>query len=137
MAASNTIEFLNPEFVKDIMNTALKVVDDQKKEIAKICWENLLLFLAQHWIQIIMILFIILVISFIKALSGQWGMFGSVLYHYLHIGVLFIIGLIWGPEIYLNIFFGLINLIIYLYSFKLVGKILDKLGLRRKVRVRR
>ena len=107
-------------------------ISDTEKEVARIAWNYLLTFLSQNWGRAILFLIVLLVVSFVVALSGRWSMFGSVLYHYLHLGALFVVGLIWGPEIFVNIFFDLINLVIYLYSFKLVGYIIDRLGLRKR-----
>lgn len=121
----------------DIVNMFIDKINDAEKVMAHAAWNRLLFFLSQHWSQVILYLIGLLILSFVIALLGRWGMFGSVLYHYLHLGVLFLIGLIWGPEIFVNIFFNLINLVIYLYCFKLVGKIIDSLGLRRRRRLHR
>lgn len=116
----------------DTINMFIVKINDVEKVMVHAAWDQLLSFLSQYWGQVVLCLTALLVLSFVIALFGRWGMFGSVFYHYLHFGVLFLIGLIWGPEIFVNIFFGLINLVIYLYSFKLVGKIIDGLGLRKR-----
>lgn len=133
MNTTNAIPQLGPEFWKYIIDTVLKAMDDSKMEAIQILWGHLLSFLSIHWGIALLYLTGLLILSFIIALVGRWGMFGSVAYHYLHLGTLFIIGLIFGPNIFANNYFELLNLVIYICSFRAVGVIIDSLGLRRRV----
>lgn len=128
---STSTQLLNSEFAKYIIDTSLKAIDDGKKEVARMCWEILLSFLAQHWMAVVVVLVIVLIISFIKALMGRWWTFGSVVYHYLYFGILFIAGLIWGPYIFVSILFDLSAAILYVFCYKATGWILNALKLHR------
>jgi len=77
-------------------------------------------------------LVLVLVAATVRAVTtGRWGWLGSVLYNYLYFGTLFVIGLIWGPEIFANDYFEIALVILYIVCFSLVGVILTKTGLRR------
>lgn len=113
-----------------IIKEMFNAFDNAQKEAYQILWDGLLSFLSSSWLSVIGVLFLILVISFIVALFGRWGMFGSVLYNYLYWGTLFIFGLTFGPKIFANIFIDIALFVLYLVCYKLVGKILDRLNLK-------
>jgi hypothetical protein len=75
---------------------------------------------------IIGIFFLIVLIAMVKALFGETGMLGSVLYHVFFFGTLGIIVAIYGLEIFFNAYFDLISFLIYVVSFRLTGLILKK-----------
>lgn len=127
---------LGPEFGKYIIDSILKMMDDSRKEAISLLWAYLTSFLAQNWGHVLLYAAALLMLSFLFALVGRWSMLGSVLYHYLHLGALLIIGAIFGPQVFLNIWFDLLNFFIYLYSYKLVGEIIDSLGLRSRHGIR-
>lgn len=131
MNIATTTPLLGPEFAKSIIDMALKVIDDTNKEVAQILWNHLLSFLSQNLMAVILSLLGLLLVSFLVALNGRWGMFGSVLYNYLYFGVLFIAGLIFGPYIFVNMYFDLFAVILYVTCFLMVGKVLKGLGLKR------
>jgi predicted branched-subunit amino acid permease len=62
---------------------------------------------------------------------GHWWVLGSVLYPYLYWGIILIIGLIFGPAIFVNTYAELDLFILYIFCFILVGRILNKTGLKR------
>lgn len=72
------------------------------------------------------VLFIGLVIASIKALFGQTGMLGSLLYHVFYFGILGIIIWMKGLEIVFNVYFDLICAIVYRACYWLTGLILVK-----------
>lgn len=116
----------------EIIDKMVNAAGQAEKETYRIIWDFLMSFLADNWLKVILFLFALLLVSFIRALFGRWGMFGSVLYHYLYFGILFILGLIFGPSIFANVFIDLLLFMLYLVCFALVGKILSGLGFRRR-----
>ncbi len=131
MNITTTTPMLGAEFAKSIIDMALKTMDDTSKEFAQILWNQLLLSLSQNLVSVIIFLVSLLLVSFVIALNGRWGMFGSVLYNYLYFGILFVAGLIFGSYIFVNIFFDLFAAILYVVCFLMVGKVLKGLGLKR------
>jgi len=124
---------LGTDFVKEIVSMFIKTINDSQLYWARIFWSEFLLFLGKHWIPILAILIILIIIAIIKALMGYWGMLGSILYHYLYYGILLIIGLIWGADIFVSdLFHEICTIILYPVCYVLVRIILDKTGLRRK-----
>lgn len=118
-----------PEFITKIIDETEKNIASSTAQFANAAWSALLLFLAAHWIAATLLLFTIFVFVTIKAGFGQWGSLGSFLYNLLYFGILFIVGLIWGPGVFLGDLFKLactiaLNPICYF----LVGRILDKMG---------
>ncbi len=130
MASTSTL--FGPEFAKDIVKMFLNTVNEETKQVVRIFWDILKSFLVDHWLAVMIVFFIILVIAMLKAVMGRWGMLGSVLYNSLYFGTLFIIGLIWGPEIFVGDFFNVAcAIILYPVCYFTVGLILDKVGVRR------
>lgn len=127
---STTSTSTDTSVINSFIDPLLNAVDEAQKETAKMFWDFLIKFLSEHWLPVIGILFAVLMISFIIALFGRWAMFGSVLYHYLYFGTLFILGLIFGPGIFVNIFIDILLVVLYVVCFKLVGKILKGIGFR-------
>lgn len=121
---------LGPEFWKNIINTILKTLDDSKREAIQALWAQLLSFLSIHWGVTILYLIGLLLLSFVIALLGRWGMFGSVAYHYIYFGILFVIGLIFGPDIFTNNYFELLSFAVYICAFRTTGVIINDFGLR-------
>ena len=74
----------------------------------------------------ILVFVFIVVIAVIKAMLGQVGLLGSVTYHILFFGILGIIVAIFGLEIFFNAWFDLMSFLIYIFSFKLTGLIMNK-----------
>jgi len=117
------------ELVKSFWNT----IDVATKKIYQMLWTALLSFLVQHWIVVLIVLVAILGIAIMKALLGRWGMLGSVLYNYLYFGILFIVGLIFGSDIFVNNWFSVAcTLALYPICYAIVGIILEKTGLHRR-----
>lgn len=114
-----------------IIKEMFNAFDNAQKEAYQILWDSLLSFLSNNWLSVAGFLLLLLVVSFIVALFGRWGMFGSVLYNYLYWGTLFIFGLIFGPKIFANIFIDIALFILYLACYKLVGRILTGLHLKK------
>jgi magnesium-transporting ATPase (P-type) len=111
------------------INYALKEIP---KQTAEILWSVLLSLLKQYWLFFMIILFIVLVIATVKAMFGRWGTFGSVLYHVLYFGTLLMVGLIWGPDVFVSDFFhAACTLVLYPICYYIVGLILDRTGFHR------
>lgn len=123
---------LGIDFPKQIVSLLLKTLDESTKQAFRMVWNILMSFLIEHWVAVIIILFIVLVYAVIRALLGHWWVFGSVLYNYFYFGILFLIGLIWGPEVFANDYFKIFLTILYITCFTVVGVILNKTGLRKK-----
>jgi hypothetical protein len=72
------------------------------------------------------ILFLLLILASVKALLGETGMLGSLLYHIFFLGILAIV--IWaaGWGIVFNAFFDLVTFALYRFCYWLVGLILQK-----------
>ena len=130
---STTTPIFGPDFVKDIIPWMFQVVADATKQAYRMMWNWGMSALKEHMIAIILILFGLLVFSYLRALiTRRWGLFGSVLYNYLYFGTLFIIGLIFGPETFANDYFEIFLAILYVVCFILVGKILIETGVKRR-----
>jgi len=117
--------------VNSFIISILRTVDDAKILVVRIYWGTLIFFLLKHWLIILIVLFLVFFTSLIRAISGRWGLFGSVMYNYLYFGILFIVGLTWGPEIFVsNLFTIICTVALYPLCYFLVGMILQKLGLK-------
>ncbi|MDD4036540.1 MAG: hypothetical protein PHS45_04385 [Bacilli bacterium] len=125
------MKILPENFAQDLINNILSTYDVLLRKIYHSAWDIFMSTIKEHWLLILSILFGILIISIIIALIGRWGFFGSLMYNYLYFGVLFILGLIKGPEVFLNEYFEFFCiLLLYPVCYKIVGIILDKTGLK-------
>lgn len=125
------MKILPENFAQDLINNMLSTYDVLLRKIYHSAWDIFMSTIKEHWLLILSILFGLLIISIIIALMGRWGFFGSLMYNYLYFGVLFILGLIKGPEVFLNEYFEFFCiLLLYPVCYKIVGIILDKTGLK-------
>lgn len=119
---------------KQFVEAFLRIIDDGTKQVAHSLWLILLDFLAQHWLAVLLTFIVLMAIAMAHAMMGRWGMLGSLLYNFLYFSILFIIGLIWGPEVFVSdVFHAACTAILYPLCYVAVGLILDKFGLRRRI----
>ncbi len=94
---------------------------------ANLFWHTITNLILEYWLPILIGYLIILTIAIIKLLSGRWGMFGSLLYHTLYFGILFIIGLIKGPTLFINAYFEVFcAILLYPFCYLVTRIILNK-----------
>jgi hypothetical protein len=111
----------------------MKTVSEAEAFDAKLIWDVTVPVLLHYWFVVFIILALVLLYALLFALTTRrWRILGRVLYSYLHLGILFVIGLIWGPAIYVNDYFEIINFLVYAFSFEVVGIIVKKMGLSRR-----
>jgi len=109
------------------VESILKLLEDGLIEGVKLAWSWLLDVLIKDWKFFMTTYFIILFISTLKAMIGRWGALGSILYNTFYFGTLFILGLIFGPQIFIDDVFKMAcTIILYPTCYLLVGLILDK-----------
>lgn len=122
-----------PDFLKDLVPSMIKSFENGTIQAYKILWSIFMEFLSQNWGWVIALLAMILVFAFVEYLiTGRWTNLGSVLYSYIYYGILFIIGLIFGPEIFANNWIDLILFVVYGISFIWVRGLLSRSGIRRR-----
>ena len=121
-----------PDFVKELIPWMIQQFGIATAKAFRLIWDIGMAYLAQHWIAVLVALFVIFVAALIRAfVTGRWAMLGSVVYNYLYFGTLFLIGTIWGPEVFANDYFKIVLVILYIICFILTGKFLSKIGVRR------
>ncbi|MDD4412750.1 MAG: hypothetical protein PHR00_03850 [Patescibacteria group bacterium] len=111
----------------EVVKYLFKIISDAQVQAYQALWDGLILFLSSNWLSVTGILLFLLVVSFIKAINGRWGMFGSIAYNYLYWGILFVSGLIFGPKIFANTYVDIVYFLLYLLCYWLVGRFLRKL----------
>lgn len=130
MNASSTP--LGADFPNEMVEMMIQSFEDGSKWAARMLWDILMTFLAENWLWVFLGLLAVFILVSFKAILGRWGSLGSFLYHLFYFGTLFVIGLIWGPEVFTeDIFNAACAVILYPICFLLVRFILDKTGLRR------
>ena len=131
MMPTSTPQF-GPDYVKELIPWLVQQVGVATAKAFRMIWDIGMTYLAQHWVAVLAGLLIIFVIALIRAfLTGRWAMLGSVVYNYLYFGALFLIGTIWGPEVFANDYFKITLAILYVTCFILTGKFLNKIGVCR------
>lgn len=127
---NSTTTLLDPASVAPwLLNT---IFVEAPKEAARFLWYQILMpILHEHWLGIGIFIFLIFLVVTIKAMMGRWGALGSFLYNLLYFSILFIIGLIWGPEVFVSDWINFFTtLVLYPVCYWIVGCILDKTGLK-------
>lgn len=131
MSPTTTPPF-GPDFVKELIPWMIQQFGIATAKAFRMIWDIGMSSLAQHWIAVLLVLLIVFVVALVRAfITGRWAMLGSVVYNYLYLGALFLIGTIWGPEIFSNDYFKIVLVILYIVCFILTGKFLSKIGVRR------
>jgi hypothetical protein len=131
MSPTTTPAF-GPDFVKELIPWMIQQFGIATAKAFRMIWDVGMAYLAQHWIAVLLVLFAVFVVALVRAfITGRWAMLGSVVYNYLYFGTLFVIGLIWGPELFANDYFKIVLAILYVVCFILTGKFLTKIGVRR------
>lgn len=127
---------LDPDFNKVFIRLLLASADDGARFGVRMLWTALITLLAEHWLLIMGgTIFIFLVLTVDAYLMGRWGSLGSFIYNIVYFGILFAVGLISGPEVFLNDTLKLVcTLILYPICFAITGLILSKMGVRRRFR---
>lgn len=129
---STTTPMFGPDYAKELIPWLIQQFGIATAKAFRMIWDIGMGYLAQHWVAVLVGLFVIFVIAFIRAfLTGRWAMLGSVVYNYLYFGALFLIGTIWGPEVFANDYFKIVLVILYVICFILTGQFLSKIGVRR------
>ncbi|OGZ69166.1 MAG: hypothetical protein A3C50_02020 [Candidatus Staskawiczbacteria bacterium RIFCSPHIGHO2_02_FULL_43_16] len=129
---SSTSTPLGPDFVKDLIPWMLQQFGEATAKAFRMIWDIGIGYLAQHWIAVLIGLFVIFVVALVRAfVTGRWAMLGSVVYNYLYFGTLFIIGSVFGPEVFANDYFKIVLAILYIACFILTGRFLTRIGVRR------
>lgn len=129
---STTTQF-GSSFAKDLIITIIEKSDEVTKKIYQALWHALLSFLAAHLFIVITVLAVIFFIAIGDyIITGRWRMLGSVLYNYLYFGVLLVIGLIWGSDIFVSDIFHLAcTAILYPICYLVTRAFLNVTGIRR------
>lgn len=121
---------IGPDFTAQLITRLIDQIGIETAKVFRMIWDAGMTVLMQHWVAVLVILFVVLIYAFIRALMGHWWILGSVLYNYLYFGTLFFVGLIWGPETFANDYFKIFLLLLYITCYLLVGKILSKIRMR-------
>ena len=130
---STTTSPLGIDFPKQLVQWMLDTIDESTKQAYRMIWAGIKQFLVEHWVLVIIFLTALLALAIFNYLAtGRWAMLGSVLYNYLYFGVLFIITLIFGSDIFANDYFKIVLFLLYVVCFTLVGIFLNKTGIRKR-----
>lgn len=122
-----------PDFLKDIAIGLPKIFSEAAARGFRMIWDIFMTFLTQNWLWVIVLLIMVLVFSFVDYLmTGRWANLGSVLYSYTYYGILFLIGVIFGPETFANDWIDLILFVVCIVSFLWVRVLLNNSGIRRR-----
>jgi hypothetical protein len=123
---------LGADYIKQTIDLLTTGIAQATAHDYRIFWDILISLLAQHWLGTLTVLVVIILYAVARYLmTGRWATLGSVLYNYFYFSILFLIGLIWGPEVYANDYFPIIATIVYGISFAIVGFILLTTGVRK------
>ncbi len=130
--STTTVPFDATSVAPWLLNT---IFVEAPKEAANLLWHQILIpTLKEHWLSIGTLLFVVFISVTFKAMIGRWGSLGSFLYNLLYFSILFVIGLIWGPEVFVSDWMNFFTaLILYPICYWIVGWILDKTGLKSRV----
>lgn len=110
----------------DIVGKIIVSSTETAVDIVTLVFTTFWTFLQPYFPYAIGTLFVLLITASVKAMLGQTGMLGSLLYHIFYFAILGIIIWIKGFEILFNPVFDLIVLVTYRICYWLTGLILDK-----------
>ncbi len=129
---NSTTTFSGFEFDKRLVQGSINAMEEGTKYYARIVWSISTTFLVQHWLFVMGTFVLLLFLLILKALIGQWGSLYSLTYWTLYAVIIFIVGLIWGPEALVSDIFHVIYIIaIWPVCYFLTGWIWDRFGFRK------
>lgn len=92
----------------------------------KLLWGAIIPDLIKHWQFWMGVYFTIFFVATFEHMLGRWGTLGSILYNTFYFGTLFILGLVLGPQIFINdVFKVACTVILYPVCYLLTGWLLD------------
>ncbi|MHB1330927.1 MAG: hypothetical protein ACYCY6_03095 [Minisyncoccota bacterium] len=131
MTPTTTSQF-NTDFVREIFPWMIEEFGIATAKVFRIFWDIGVIYFVEHWGAILVGLVLIFIIALVQTIiTGRWAMLGSITYNYLYFGTLFIIGLIFDPELFANDYFKIVLAILYVACFIITGHFLRKIGVRR------
>lgn len=111
----------------NVVPLLLESIEQGTKDAANMLWSLLLSYVSEHWLVIGLVLFAIFIAVTIKAMFGRWGALGSFLYNLLYFGTLFVVGLVFGPEVFIGNWFGFFTaVVLYPVCYLFVGLIIKR-----------
>ena len=128
---NSTVNLFPPDLIQKLQNA----IDEGMAQAARFYWNLFIKLLTAHWFAAMAAIFVGFIFALMKAMFGRWGTLGSLLYNFFYFGTLFIIGLIWGPEIFVSDYFHTAcAVILYPICFWMSGWAMDCLGVRVRAR---
>ena len=122
---------LGIDFTKQIVQGLLDAVDAGTKTAYHWIWTDINQLLIEHWLIVTFFLIVLLLVAVARYfITGRWAMLGSVLYNYLYFGVLLIIALAFGSDVFASDYFKIVLVVLYIVCFTIVGIFLKKTGIR-------
>ncbi len=120
------------DFPKELVSWFLNALDESTRRAYKMIWTIVKELLIKNWMSLSGLLLFILFLSFLFCkITKTWGTFASILYHYLYLGFLLLIVLIFGPEVFASNYFNIVLALLYGLCFYLVGVFVKKIHLRK------
>ncbi len=110
MAMNFSTTTIANELPKQIALLFLQKFEEAQKQMAHIMWNLAIDTLTRHWLLIGGLFVLALVFFFLLALIGEWGSLYSLTYWTLCVVVVFVVGLIWGPEVFVSDIYHLLYL---------------------------
>lgn len=118
----------NLDFLNNIVGSIPGILAKGMLDGVKLAWSWFLDILIKDWKFFMSVYFIVFFIATFEHMLGRWGLLGSVLYNSIYFGILFILGLTFGPQIFIDdIFNTACTVILYPAFYLIVGYILDKI----------
>jgi len=124
MNPTSTVDFSN-----HIVGMFKNALEQGTLRAYRIIWEAVRNFIFQNWAIILVVVFTLFSIAIGKFLIfGRWGMLGSLLYRVVYLVGLFVVTLVFGPDIFTSIWIKLALMIFGVVCFEMVGYFLRKFG---------
>ena len=121
--ASSSLVIFPPNFFQKVQEESARFGVELMKTTGSMLWGSI----QPLFPYIIGVFFIVVAVAMFRALLGETGMLGSVLYHLFFFSILGIITMMFGLEVLFNPWFDLISFLIYIASFRLTGLILQRI----------
>ncbi len=119
-------------FDKQLVLEFLSAIDNATKQGYRMIWSAMKVFLVEHWLLVIISLVCIFLIALLDyKFTRRWRMLGSVMYNYFYFGILFLVALIFGSDVFASNYFKIFLAILYVVCFTAVGILLKKTGVRK------
>ncbi|NQU39487.1 MAG: hypothetical protein HQ523_06010 [Lentisphaerae bacterium] len=128
---TSTTPLSGENYPQQFVQQLLDGLAEGQREACRLLWVAIKDGWLENWYIVLAVSVVLFALAITNVLStGRWGFLASVLYHHVYLGLLFVLILAFGPEIFAHAWIDILLLVLYALCFKCVGIFVNATGFR-------